>query len=112
MIYESGYNGKLSSLSGCVSISGRGRTVTCGSLTLTDAVRMLLPSNPKRIAAFIQNVGSGNFMYVSFGEGNTATLWPHESFTINEFFPWTGKVECSCNVGSTTMVYYTEICID
>lgn len=93
---ESGYEGVLVSLGGVVSLTGRGRITRSFESNITSTIKqMVLPSNPKRISAVIENIdnGTGISLYISFtGTGLTVALAPNGSFQIDSNFPWTGPV--------------------
>lgn len=93
---ESGYEGLLVSLGGVKSQLGRGRITRSFEGNITSTLKqMILPNNPKRISAIIENIPNttGIYLYISFtGTGLTVSLAPGGSFQIDQNFPWTGPV--------------------
>ena len=97
---EVGYEGQVSSMGGVKGATYKGRQVTSDSFTMSGAtgVVLILPANPRRISALIQNVWDpafhGSMVEISLGWVNTIPfrLTENGTFQIDGNFPWTGEV--------------------
>jgi hypothetical protein len=111
---EPGYRGKLISLGGVVDERGYGRQYYSGASTVLTTLTNLLPPNPKRISAFIQNFGPDH-IYLCLGESVLyffADLGYRDSFQIDANFPWTGVVNAFIQAGGTNSnAVYAEITV-
>jgi len=86
-----GYTGVLTSLAGVKSSPGRG-LVTSGVAPSVTTEEILLPPNPRRVWAFIQNTSTTETVAVQLGVQGSfyVQLLPKGSLLINENFRWTG----------------------
>jgi hypothetical protein len=113
MEQESGYNGKIISLGGVEGIESRGRQLNSGVLITDPAfILQVLPDNPRRISALLQNSDAAIPLYIIFGDqsGNIAFyLAAGQPFQIDQNFPWTGAVYAGCAAGST--LNFTEVSV-
>jgi len=96
VVRESGYNGRLVSLGGLLSLEGQGRECDSKIVPLiVSAWTRLLENNPRRISALIQNVDNSLTVAVIIGDdsgGGYFHLEPKGTLQIDENFPWTGPV--------------------
>ena len=116
---DNGYQGRLVSLSGIMGQDGQGRSSIGGLTTMTATPVMVLASNPKRIAALIENLddvanpGSGIELY--FGNPSIypvaqIILSPLGTIQIDQDLPWTGEV-WAANVVNSPVISVMEIAI-
>lgn len=108
--YEPGSALPITSLAGVVSLPGQGRVVTNGTQAVS-APANLLPSNPKRISAVIQNIDTTDKILVYLGPaGGQAPIYllPGGTLQIDKDFPWTGEVNVWSSAGAP-VVNYIEI---
>ena len=116
---DSGYNGQLVSLSNVLGQDGQGRACSGGTLTMSATPVLVLASNPKRIAALIENLddsanpGSGVILYL----GNPSIyplaqtiLAPLGTFQIDINLPWSGDV-WAANVVNSPVLSVLEITV-
>lgn len=116
---DNGYQGRLVSLSGIPGQDGQGRACAGGTLTMSATPVLVLASNPKRIAALIENLddaaapGSGIELYF----GNTSVypvakiiLTAYGTIQIDTDLPWTGEV-WAANVINAPVISVMEITI-
>lgn len=97
---ETGFEGQVTSQGGVKGATYKGRQVTSDSFTMSGAtgIVLILPANPRRISALIQNVGDpaapGSLVEISLGGVNTIPfrLTENGTFQIDVNFPWTGEV--------------------
>lgn len=98
---EPGFNGQVVSLAAVSGASGKGRQVVSNSFTLggTNPVfPCILPANPRRISAIIQNIGDpanpGSNVSIYLGGANSIpiTLVENGTLQLDVNYPWTGDV--------------------
>lgn len=111
MPQEAGFSGTLVSLGGVSGVRYRGRQTTGEVITVEAATpnTLLLASNPRRLAAIVQNIGAANIAltFGAEGVGNEGlTLAPGVSFQIDYNFPWTGDVR---GVANTVKAWVQEV---
>jgi len=102
-----GYTGSLVSLAGVISSPGRG-LVTSGVAPSITTEQILLPPNPRRVWAFIQNLSTTETVAVQLGILGSfyVQLLPKGSLLINENFRWTGALTGVSLGGAATMRAY------
>jgi hypothetical protein len=110
---------QLVSLGGVKQVyPGKGRQVINPSLTGSTTTQVILPANPKRIAAIVQNLDDvaapGSLVYVYLGIFKTVpfgfVLNTLGSIQIDSNFPWIGDITIYAPTGSP-LVNATEISV-
>lgn len=108
--YEPGCFGSLVSLGGILGGQNRGRKIEMLIHSTPATGAQVLGSNPRRIAAIIQN-RSAVTLNVFFDYTTIAcTLLPGENLQIDKDFPWTGEVFVQ-NAAGANPVYTIELSV-
>lgn len=109
LVQEAGYEGELTTLAGVVTTSQRGRSIRSSSWTLDGPV-MVLPENPQRTFAVIQNIGdtneAGANVYIYLGSLNAlpTQISPMGTFQIDKELSWTGAVFADAVTAEPTVI--------
>lgn len=94
----------LYSLGGIKSLTGHGRTISGNSMVLgINSTIPLLVSNPKRIAAMIQNIGAIT-VSIYFDTQFICQILPGGTLQIDTNFPWIGSVSGLTGAQSPTVM--------
>lgn len=100
---DTGYNGGvIRSLGGVAGRPGTGIEVEYSQITTTAIPGIYLPSNPRRVYMWFQNIGTNP---AQFGPGANTNmrLAPGESYMIDALNPWTGQIHIMLDTAATTI---------
>lgn len=106
---DSGYLGQIRSLGGRYGKYGQGLEFNTGGGTAAAllSTTLVLPSNPMRVYAWVQNVGAVELVIGFNDQSTTLYLSPWDTLLINHDFPWTGAITASGN-GAECLFYWGE----
>lgn len=115
-VSEPGYNGQLVSLGGVHGLAGYGRIVQPYQAFILSGLVLVLPANPKRISAMLQNwddaanPGSRVLLFLGGQYGQLIQLLAYGSLQIDNNFPWTGEIYANA-VANTPSLNVIEVTV-
>jgi hypothetical protein len=111
MANETGHVGQLLSLAGVAGVPGRGRE-SVPLAVATAGIGQILPANPRRISAIVQNKSDtvGFRLYLGDTTVSGFEIKPGGTFQIDGDFPWTGLVLIEA-VGGTASAYSVDVSV-